>query len=76
MMDNIFRSYRRFRGYSRVELAEALKINQTTISKWEHEIAYPHVSQLLALQRVLRIPNNALIAGLRKIEKRKGKKNG
>lgn len=75
-MDNIFRSYRRFRGYSRVELAEALKINQTTISKWEHEIAYPHVSQLLALQRVLRIPNNALIAGLRKIEKRKGKKNG
>lgn len=75
-MDNIFRSYRRFRGYSQVELAEALKINQTTISKWEHEIAYPHVSQLLALQRVLRIPNNALIAGLREIEKRKGKKNG
>ncbi len=74
-MTNIFGDYRRARGYSQVQLAEMLEVDQTTVPKWEHEIAYPHVSQLLALQRVLRIPNNALIAGLRKIEKRRGKKN-
>lgn len=75
-MTNIFRDYRRARGYSQVQLAEMLEVDQTTVSKWEHDVAYPRVSQLLALQHVLRISNNDLIAGLRKIEKRKGKKNG
>lgn len=76
MMDNIFRDYRKARGYTQCQLADFLGVGQTTVSKWENGVAYPHVSQLLALQRVLRISNNDLIAGLRKIEKRKGQNNG
>ena len=35
MMDNIFRDYRRARGYTQCQLADLLDVDQTTISKWE-----------------------------------------
>ena len=75
MMDNIFRDYRRARGYTQCQLADLLDVDQTTISKWENGVAYPRVSQLLALQRLLRIPNNVLINGMQNIEKQRSKKN-
>ncbi|MCO7136139.1 helix-turn-helix domain-containing protein [[Clostridium] leptum] len=71
MMDNIFRDYRRACGYTQCQLADMVGVDQTTVSKWEHEIAYPHVSQLLILQRVLHIPDQQLLNGLQEIESRR-----
>ena len=68
MMDNIFRDYRRARGYTQCQLADLLDVDQTTISKWENGVAYPRVAQLLMLQQILRIPDEVLLRGLRKIE--------
>lgn len=71
MMANIFRDYRRARGYTQCQLADMVGVDQSAVSKWEHEIAYPHVSQLLILQRVLHIPDQQMLNGLREIESRR-----
>ncbi|CZT57838.1 transcriptional repressor DicA [Eubacteriaceae bacterium CHKCI005] len=70
-MSNIFRDCRKACGYTQCQLADMVGVDQTTISKWEHEIAYPHVSQLLILQQILHIPNKQLLDGLREIESRR-----
>lgn len=71
MMDNIFRDYRKARGYTQCQLADLLDVGQTTVSKWEHDVAYPHVAQLLMLQQILRIPDEVLLRGLRHISQRR-----
>ena len=68
MMDNIFRDYRRSCGYTQCQLADFLGVGQTTVSKWENGVAYPHVAQLLMLQQILRIPDEVLLRGLRNLE--------
>ena len=70
-MDNIFRDYRKARGYTQCQLAGLLDVGQTTVSKWEHDVAYPHVSQLLILQKILHIPDKQLLNGLQEIESRR-----
>lgn len=68
MMANIFRERRDICGYTQCQLADFLGVGQTTVSKWENGVAYPHVAQLLMLQQILRIPDEVLLRGLRKIE--------
>ena len=65
---NIFRAYRMKSGFTQCQLADLLDVDQTTISQWENGVAYPHVAQLLMLQQILRIPDEVLLRGLRKIE--------
>ena len=67
-MCNVFRTYRTESGYTQCQLADLLGVGQTTVSKWENGVAYPHVAQLLMLQQILRIPDEVLLRGLRNLE--------
>ena len=60
---NIFRAYRMKSGFTQCQLADLLDVDQTTISKWENGVAYPHVAVLLQF-----------FAGIVKMERQKSRR--
>ena len=52
---NIIRQLRKDLGLSQAQLAEKLKVQNTTVSRWETGDGYPDISILLELTKVLNI---------------------
>lgn len=72
--DNIFRAYRMKCGFTQCQLADLLDVDQTTISKWENGVAYPHVAVLLQFSRLVRADPRLLFDGIVKMERRKSRR--
>lgn len=53
--------YRKEKGLSQIELAEALEVSRQTISKWETGTALPSAENLLALSRLYKVSVDALL---------------
>ncbi len=70
---NIFRAYRIKSGFTQCQLADLLDVDQTTISKWENGIAYPHVAVLLQFSRLVRADPRQLFDGIVKMERQKAR---
>ncbi len=57
----IIKYYRKERGYTQGELAEALGVSVQAVSKWETEAGMPDVSQIIPLARVLEVSADELL---------------
>ena len=55
--------YRKRRGLSQAELAEAMDVSRQTVSKWETGTALPSAENLLALSKLYGVPVDALLNG-------------
>lgn len=55
--------YRKQRGISQIELAEALEVSRQTISKWETGTALPSAENLLALSKLYGVTVDVLLNG-------------
>lgn len=55
---------RKSRGLTQEELAEALFVSRTAISKWESGTSEPNTSNLMALARLYGIPAEDLLKGV------------
>ena len=72
---NIFRAYRMKSGFTQCQLADLLDVDQTTISKWENGVAYPHVAVLLQFSRLVRADARQLFDGIVKMERQKSRRS-
>ena len=72
---NIFRAYRMKSGFTQCQLADLLDVDQTTISKWEKGVAYPHVAVLLQFSRLVRADPRQLFDGIVKMERQKSRRS-
>ena len=58
-INNRLRYYRRLKGYTQKEVAELINIDTSEVCKWEREIKYPNLKNLLKLSVVYRrLPNS------------------
>lgn len=57
---------RQEKGISQRELAEKLNLSDTTISRWEQDIALPSIDDIKILSKHLDITTNELMANLMK----------
>ena len=46
------KKFRKHWGFSQVEVAELLKVNQTAVSQWERGITYPRPEKCLRLTEI------------------------
>ena len=74
-MANIFRERRDICGYTQCQLADFLGVGQTTVSKWENGVAYPHVAVLLQFSRLVRADPRQLFDGIVKMERQKSRRS-
>ena len=61
MIGKNIRFYRKERGYTQGELAEALGVSVQAVSKWETEAGMPDVSQIVPLSRILGVSSDELL---------------
>ncbi len=62
-------------GFTQCQLADLLDVDQTTISKWENGVAYPHVAVLLQFSRLVRADPRQLFDGIVKMERQKSRRS-
>ncbi len=58
---NIFKKYRKQKGFTQIELAELLEVDRSTISKWENGENYPKINRLQEISSTLGVPVQELL---------------
>ena len=68
---NIFHQARVSNGYTQEELANKLKINRSTVAKWENGKALPRTEMLIKLSELFHCTIDELVRGCKLNEKEK-----